>query len=388
MKPLAGSPSRSPCCVMPAVGADLPSSAGNLNVETVARGLDQSVGARLPARRQDARHRASRPAAHRHARRQALAAGRRRAAGARLRSGRTARRRARPRLRVQQDDLFLLRRAGLGRRPHRDGARAPHDGEAPQLDDVKVIFRQEGPLSSGNHYGCRIVQGRDGNLWLTMGDHFTYRDEAQNLANHLGKIVRVTPDGAVPPTIRSSAATMRSRRSGATATATRRAPRCIRRPASSGARARPARRRRSQHSARRQELWLAGDRLRHRLFRREDPRGDREARHGAADQVLGAVDRAFRHGVLHRRPFPGAGRAACSSARSPGRCWCGSNSTARRSPRRSGCSTNLGERIRDVRQGPGRRDLAAHRRRQRACAAGDTGEVIELITRSHVTNPP
>ena len=72
------------------------------------------------------------------------------------------------------------------------------DGEAPQLNDVKVIFRQEGPLSSGNHYGCRIVQGRDGNLWLTLGDHFTYRDEAQNLAKHLGKIVRVTPDGAVP----------------------------------------------------------------------------------------------------------------------------------------------------------------------------------------------
>jgi len=72
------------------------------------------------------------------------------------------------------------------------------DGEAPQLDDVKVIFRQEGPLSGGNHYGCRIVQGRDGNLWLTMGDHWAYRNEAQNLANHLGKIVRVTPDGAVP----------------------------------------------------------------------------------------------------------------------------------------------------------------------------------------------
>ena len=68
-----------------------------------------------------------------------------------------------------------------------------------KLDDVKVIFRQEGPLSSGNHFGCRIVQGRDGNLWLTLGDHFTYRNEAQNLANHLGKIVRVTPDGAAPP---------------------------------------------------------------------------------------------------------------------------------------------------------------------------------------------
>ena len=73
-----------------------------------------------------------------------------------------------------------------------------NDGEVPKLDDVKVIFRQDGPLSSGSHYGCRIVQGRDGNLWLTMGDHYGSRDEAQNLANHIGKIVRVAPDGGVP----------------------------------------------------------------------------------------------------------------------------------------------------------------------------------------------
>ncbi|MEA2928079.1 MAG: aldose sugar dehydrogenase, partial [Hyphomicrobiales bacterium] len=78
-------------------------------------------------------------------------------------------------------------------------ARLTDDDEIPKLDEMKVIFRQEGPLSSGNHYGCRIVQGRDGNLWLTMGDHFVYRVEAQNLANHIGKIVRLTPDGAVPP---------------------------------------------------------------------------------------------------------------------------------------------------------------------------------------------
>jgi glucose/arabinose dehydrogenase len=71
--------------------------------------------------------------------------------------------------------------------------------ETPGLDQVKVIFRQDGPLSTGNHYGCRIVQTRDGNLFLTMGEHFTFRDEAQNLANHLGKIVRIRPDGSVPP---------------------------------------------------------------------------------------------------------------------------------------------------------------------------------------------
>jgi glucose/arabinose dehydrogenase len=73
------------------------------------------------------------------------------------------------------------------------------DEGAPRLDDLKIIFRQEGPLSSGNHFGCRIVQARDGNLFLTMGDHFGPRDQAQNLANHLGKIVRITSDGAAPP---------------------------------------------------------------------------------------------------------------------------------------------------------------------------------------------
>ncbi len=72
-----------------------------------------------------------------------------------------------------------------------------NDGNG-RLDDVKIIFRQEGPLSSGNHYGCRIVQASDGNLFVTLGEHFTYRDEAQNLGNHLGKLIRITPDGAAP----------------------------------------------------------------------------------------------------------------------------------------------------------------------------------------------
>jgi glucose/arabinose dehydrogenase len=68
----------------------------------------------------------------------------------------------------------------------------------PRLDDVAVIFRQQGPLSTGNHWGCRIVQMADGNLFLTTGDHFTHRDQAQNLGNHLGKIVRLRPDGSAP----------------------------------------------------------------------------------------------------------------------------------------------------------------------------------------------
>jgi glucose/arabinose dehydrogenase len=73
------------------------------------------------------------------------------------------------------------------------------DDANPRLEDVKVIFHQDGPLSSGNHFGCRIAQTPDDNLFLTMGDHFSTRDQAQNLGNHLGKVVRIRPDGSVPP---------------------------------------------------------------------------------------------------------------------------------------------------------------------------------------------
>ena len=89
--------------------------------------------------------------------------------------------------------------------PHEGGGRTALararlvDGATPTLEDLKIIFRQEGPPSSGNHYGCRIVQMPDNNLFLTMGDHYGPRDQAQNLANHLGKIVRIRPDGSVPP---------------------------------------------------------------------------------------------------------------------------------------------------------------------------------------------
>ena len=73
------------------------------------------------------------------------------------------------------------------------------DEGTPRLDAVEVIFRQAGPLSSGNHFGCRIAQAPDDSLFLTTGDHFTTRDQAQNLANDLGKIVRIRPDGSAPP---------------------------------------------------------------------------------------------------------------------------------------------------------------------------------------------
>jgi glucose/arabinose dehydrogenase len=73
-----------------------------------------------------------------------------------------------------------------------------NSGEAPGLTAVKEIFRQIGPPGRAN-VACRIAQSPEGNLFVSLGDHFGARDDAQKLTNHIGKIVRIRPDGTVPP---------------------------------------------------------------------------------------------------------------------------------------------------------------------------------------------
>ncbi len=73
-----------------------------------------------------------------------------------------------------------------------------NDSSPPRLTDVRVIFRQDGRLSSGNHYGCRIAQAPDNSLFISLGDHYSARDQAQTLDNHIGKVVRISPEGVAP----------------------------------------------------------------------------------------------------------------------------------------------------------------------------------------------
>src|SRR5215468_356427 len=72
------------------------------------------------------------------------------------------------------------------------------EDETPRLDAPSVIFRQKGPVSRGLNIGCRMVQAADGNMFVTLGDHFAPKDLAQKLDNHIGKIVRITSDGTSP----------------------------------------------------------------------------------------------------------------------------------------------------------------------------------------------
>jgi glucose/arabinose dehydrogenase len=62
---------------------------------------------------------------------------------------------------------------------------------------VKVIFRQQPKVRGGLHFGSRIVQARDGHLWVALGER-GQRDRAQDLGVHLGKVVRIRTEGGVP----------------------------------------------------------------------------------------------------------------------------------------------------------------------------------------------
>ena len=58
-------------------------------------------------------------------------------------------------------------------------------------------------MASSAHFGCRIVESQqggqaDGLLFLTLGERYSRKEDAQKLDNHLGKIVRIHKDGRIP----------------------------------------------------------------------------------------------------------------------------------------------------------------------------------------------
>ncbi|GGA72247.1 hypothetical protein GCM10011385_27640 [Nitratireductor aestuarii] len=69
-----------------------------------------------------------------------------------------------------------------------------------RLDNVEVIFSQKPKVQSQQHFGSRLVFDNDGYLFITLGERSQaqFREQAQQLNSHLGKIVRIRPDGTVP----------------------------------------------------------------------------------------------------------------------------------------------------------------------------------------------
>jgi len=69
------------------------------------------------------------------------------------------------------------------------------DGE---LVDSKELFHAAPRNDTSSHFGGRIAFLADGTLVLSLGEGFAHREAAQDKNSHLGKIVRLNPDGSVP----------------------------------------------------------------------------------------------------------------------------------------------------------------------------------------------
>ncbi|MBL8278721.1 MAG: PQQ-dependent sugar dehydrogenase [Pelomonas sp.] len=74
-------------------------------------------------------------------------------------------------------------------------ARAQLVGNA--LQGLTVIFRQAPKVGGSGHYGSRLVFGRDKTLFITLGER-QQGSPAQDVAQTLGKVVRVQRDGSIP----------------------------------------------------------------------------------------------------------------------------------------------------------------------------------------------
>jgi glucose/arabinose dehydrogenase len=79
-------------------------------------------------------------------------------------------------------------------------ARAVLSADNRALEQVNVIFRALPVYDGDKHYGSRLAFGPDGMLYVTLGERSDapMRPLTQKLDNHMGKIVRITPEGKAP----------------------------------------------------------------------------------------------------------------------------------------------------------------------------------------------
>lgn len=77
-------------------------------------------------------------------------------------------------------------------------ARLDQSGREPELVDLEIIWRQEPKVTGNGHYSHRLAFSPDGYLFITSGER-QKQEPAQSWDQNLGKVIRLNPDGSVPP---------------------------------------------------------------------------------------------------------------------------------------------------------------------------------------------
>lgn len=82
-------------------------------------------------------------------------------------------------------------------------ARGTLSADRRSLEQVKVILQAMPTYDGDKHFGSRLAFGTDGMLYVTLGERSDkpIRPQAQRLDSHMGKVLRVKPDGSAQPEI-------------------------------------------------------------------------------------------------------------------------------------------------------------------------------------------
>ncbi|SIR10949.1 PQQ-dependent sugar dehydrogenase [Pontibacter lucknowensis] len=70
--------------------------------------------------------------------------------------------------------------------------------EGNKITDQKVIFEAQPWTRTRHHYGSRLEFGRDGMLYVSVGDRGQHHENAQTIERSPGKVHRIKDDGAIP----------------------------------------------------------------------------------------------------------------------------------------------------------------------------------------------
>lgn len=102
-----------------------------------------------------------------------------------------------PRDFAQSRTLFFTHAKRQGRGSGTAVTKAVLNVDGTALTNHETIFEIAPGSSGGRHFGSRIVEARDGTLFVTVGDRGS-DDTAQDRSLHNGSVLRITKTGAVP----------------------------------------------------------------------------------------------------------------------------------------------------------------------------------------------
>ena len=94
-------------------------------------------------------------------------------------------------------EVFLSYAAQIGNSYGTTLGRGKLNSDGTKLLGFKPIFQQAAGSTAAKHFGSRVVEARDGTIFMTIGERGE-REEAQNLNTHNGTVVRLLRNGGVP----------------------------------------------------------------------------------------------------------------------------------------------------------------------------------------------